>query len=91
MKKAKIMLMAIAVLAVAGGALAFKAKAFSPYKVFSCVDGGAGVGKTCVEDIPATFGLNAYTPTATIEIAIAPGTPCNQAQCTFDISTNVEE
>ena len=36
MKKAKIMLMAIAIIAVVGGALAFKAKTFNLHVFYSC-------------------------------------------------------
>jgi hypothetical protein len=92
MKKAKIMLMAITILAVVGGALAFKARTFAPSKVFSCVDGANGF--TCSVDIVAIPGTSPYAFTGTfsdgVELQNKACVNNNIKDCTFQISTDPE-
>ena len=94
MQKAKIMLMAIAVLAVVGGALAFKAKKFGVFMLYSCTQQRASAISTCVaEDGYFTFGVNPYPTLATISIngAMPEGTPCDEGRCTYNISIRLED
>ena len=92
MKKAKIMLMAIAVLGVVGGALAFKAKAFipNPLTLYSYTTVGTQHG--CL----GTFKTTMYTTTAD-PLAIKPysttfnTTATTTAQCTAFLTIAVSE
>jgi hypothetical protein len=92
MKKAKIMLMVIAVLAVIGGTLAFEANTFQQYRIFSCV--GSEDGLTCSYDAAAgigvTFGNKHYTYAATITDLNLNGQNCEAAHCYSSISTQPE-
>jgi hypothetical protein len=82
MKKTKIMLIAITVLAAVGGALAFKAKTFNQFKIYSCVD-----GNTCSWDVPlgfATLGDRKYDSPAKLSNENLDGADCDLVHCTFN-------
>ena len=77
MKRAKIMLIAIAVVATVGGALAFKAQKFSLQNIyclkasgictqvaFKTTNVGPFVTTPCINDHPAAFSSSYYTTTA---------------------------
>ena len=66
MKKLKIMLLSFALLAVVGGALAFKAKFITPY----CTAAVNGNGLCTVQ-----VGVNKFCPIAVNSTTVATGTP----------------
>jgi len=85
MKKAKIMLTAIAVLAVVGGTLAFKASTFNSTHLYTCTDVGGGVS-SCVLSSPdfITIGQDKFVG-ATIDNNIGQ-VPCTNV-CDFTVFT----
>ncbi len=90
MKRAKIMLTAIAVLAVVGGALAFKVRTFNTYDVYSLNSGSSQCTK-----IAGQFeadGTQENYPAATILLhsPAAPGSEETTSTCTFDITVDRE-
>ncbi|WP_143080968.1 hypothetical protein [Chitinophaga rupis] len=79
MKRVKIMLAAITVLASVGGALAFKAKTFSQFYCIKTTDNGGGVCTTSLQGKPGGDTFYYYTLTIT-------PTLCNQnTRCTRSI------
>jgi hypothetical protein len=86
MKKIKIMLTTIAVLAVVGGALAFKAKTFSSAVIYQSVDGSC----PRIDDV---FDLNGpiLIQNATL-LAFSPDMPTtvDPVLCTADIRVKIE-
>ena len=87
MKKVKLMVSALAIVAVVGGALAFRAKSYIPsIKLFTSVDG------TCVKAAPGNF----VTDAAGTEFTQATITDNNLAGvnatgvCDFDITVSPE-
>jgi len=86
MKKAKIMLTAIAVLGAAGGVLAFKAKTFNGRDLYT------SVGDQCIKSILVDAGDiyivgTLVNPDHNIEIGATTNTVVT---CTFDVQTQGE-
>ena len=80
MKKAKLMLAAVAVFAVVGGSLAFKAKKFNGNQVFYALT----AGHKATSILPDyTLGVAAFTPTLTGFYTVIETTiPVNSAKVT---------
>jgi hypothetical protein len=91
MKKAKIMLSAIAVLAIVGGTLAFKASSFAPTKLYTCTTVNAQPSTCSVFDAGfSTTVLNGgaeFTQATVTNAFDSPdGQGCDAGNCLHDLS-----